>query len=634
MRLSTRLTVAMVALALLTAMAATTAVSNSSLLGGLATLFGGLVLAIVLARSLTRPLVAMTRAVEAFAGDQPMAVPIAASGEIGMLARAFARMAEDVREKAAVLKRAVDERSLADEKFHLAVEASPNGIVMVDAAGAIVLVNAETERLFGYQRDELIGQSVDVLAPAALRGRHRLHRADFALEPRSRRLGEGSHLFGLRKDGSEFPVEIGLNPIRTPNGLLIMSVIIDITESKKARGALLESERQLQQSQKMEAIGQLTGGVAHDFNNILTVITGTIDILSDAVHDQPELAAITKLISEAADRGAELTGHLLAFASKQPLRPRATDVNGLIANAQKLVRPVLGANIEIVAKLAGGARWALVDPTQLSSALLNLAVNARDAMAGGGKLTFETSNVYLDQSYADSNAGVQPGNYLMIAVSDTGSGIPEAVREKVFEPFFSTKAAGKGTGLGLSMVYGFVKQSGGHIRIYSEVGHGTTIRIYLPQAGGQPQQQPAETTLAPILEGGSETVLLVEDDPLVRKSVTRQLESIGYRTIAAADGAEALAVVDSGAAFDLLFTDVIMTGTMNGRQLANEVAKRRPGVNVLFTSGYTEDAIVHRGRPDPGALLLAKPYRKVELARMVRTAIDAGGVGTRGIRAE
>jgi CheY-like chemotaxis protein len=253
-------------------------------------------------------------------------------------------------------------------------------------------------------------------------------------------------------------------------------------------------------------------------------------------------------------------------------------------------------------------------------------------MAGGGKLTFETSNVYLDQSYADSNAGVQPGNYLMIAVSDTGSGIPEAVREKVFEPFFSTKAAGKGTGLGLSMVYGFVKQSGGHIKIYSEVGHGTTIRIYLPQAGGQPQQERAETTLAPMLEGGSETVLLVEDDPLVRKSVTSQLESIGYRTIAAADGAEALAVVDSGAAFDLLFTDVIMTGTMNGRQLANEVAKRRPGVNVLFTSGYTEDAIVHHGRPDPGALLLAKPYRKVELARMVRRAIDAG-VGTRGIRA-
>jgi CheY-like chemotaxis protein len=283
--------------------------------------------------------------------------------------------------------------------------------------------------------------------------------------------------------------------------------------------------------------------------------------------------------------------------------------------------------------LAGGAWWALVDPTQLSSALLNLAVNARDAMAGGGKLTFETSNVYLDQSYADSNAGAQPGNYLMIAVSDTGSGIPEAVREKVFEPFFSTKAAGKGTGLGLSMVYGFVKQSGGHIKIYSEVGHGTTIRIYLPQAGEQPQQQAAETTLAPMLEGGSETVLLVEDDPLVRKSVSRQLESIGYRTIAAADGAEALAVVDSGAAFDLLFTDVIMTGTMNGRQLANEVAKRRPGVNVLFTSGYTEDAIVHHGRPDPGALLLAKPYRKVELARMVRTAIDASGVGTRGIRA-
>jgi CheY-like chemotaxis protein len=256
-------------------------------------------------------------------------------------------------------------------------------------------------------------------------------------------------------------------------------------------------------------------------------------------------------------------------------------------------------------------------------------------MPGGGKLTFETGNVFLDQSYADSNAEVRPGNYLMIAVSDTGSGIPAAIRDKVFEPFFSTKAAGKGTGL--SMVYGFVKQSGGHIKIYSEVGHGTTIRVYLPRAGRQPQQA-AVTGTASTLEGGGETVLLVEDDAMVRRSVTRQLQSIGYRTISTAGAAEALAVVDGGAAFDLLFTDVIMSGTMNGRQLANEVAKRRPGVNVLFTSGYTENAIVHHGRLDAGVLLLAKPYRKSELARMIRTAIDAplsvagGRLGAGGTR--
>jgi CheY-like chemotaxis protein len=294
-----------------------------------------------------------------------------------------------------------------------------------------------------------------------------------------------------------------------------------------------------------------------------------------------------------------------------------------MVESEKLLRPTLGEHVEIKLGLEGTAWPALADPTQLTTALLNLAVNARDAMPGGGKLTLETSNTVLDQSYADANTDVPPGHYVLIAVSDSGGGIPEAIREKVFEPFFTTKDVGKGTGLGLSMVYGFVKQSGGHIKVYSEMGHGTTFKIYLPRACAQPEQV-AETLRDAPLEGGTETILVVEDDVLVRGSVIAQLQSLGYRTLSAANGAEALAIGGSEAAFDLLFTDLIMPGRMNGRQLAEEMAKLRSPLKVLFTSGYTENVIIHHGRLDAGVLLLAKPYRKPDLARMLRRALGAG----------
>ena len=401
--------------------------------------------------------------------------------------------------------------------------------------------------------------------------------------------------------------------VRRRDGNVFNLFVRDITEK-------LAAEEQLRQAQKMEAVGQLTGGIAHDFNNMLTVITGTIEILADAVADKPDLAAIARLISEAADRGAELTSHLLAFARKQPLQPRDTDINTLMWNSAKLLKPALGEHVEIELRLSEDAWPAMVDGNQLVTALLNLAVNARDAMAGGGKLTLETRNVTLDEAYCHANSDVKPGNYVMVAVSDTGHGIPKAILDKVFDPFFSTKEAGKGTGLGLSMVYGFVKQSGGHIKAYSEEGHGTTIRMYLPQADATPLQAD-QAAAAATLESGSETILVVEDDDMVRASVITQLQSLGYDTIAASNAEEALAAVDGGAAFDLLFTDVILTKSMNGRNLAIEIERRRPGTKVLFTSGYTENAIIHHGRLDPGVLLLAKPYRKAELARMLRIAL-------------
>ena len=383
------------------------------------------------------------------------------------------------------------------------------------------------------------------------------------------------------------------------------------------------ADLQLRQAQKMEAVGQLSGGVAHDLNNILTVITGTIEILAEAVADRPQLVAIAKMIDEAADRGADLTQRLLAFARKQPLQPREVDVNSLAIEASNLLRPTLGEQVEVQIMLSGDTARALIDPSQLTNAILNLALNARDAMPDGGKLTIATSNVILDDSYAGIHSEVTAGPYVLIAVTDSGHGIPAGILENVFEPFFTTKDVGKGSGLGLSMVYGFVKQSNGHIKICSEAGLGTTVRIYLPQAIGLAQPITDELASTSILEGGDETILVVEDDDLVRTFVVGQIQSLGYRTLAAVNADAALVVINSAQTIDLLFTDMIMPGSMNGRQLSDAALRRRPSLSVLFTSGYTENMVIHYGRLDAGVLLLAKPYRKSDLARMIRAALAA-----------
>jgi PAS domain S-box-containing protein len=488
-------------------------------------------------------------------------------------------------------------------------ETSQDLILVTDPQGNLVQVSPSSMAILGYQPEEMIGRSaIEFIHPGDLdRTRE---------EMRSARRGQQTRNFETRyvhKDGRSVTLTwMGTwsEPVRRH-----FFVGRDLTEKRAA-------EAQFRQAQKMEAVGQLTGGVAHDFNNILTVITGTIEILAEAVADRPQLAAIAKLIDEAAERGADLTKHLLAFARKQPLQPREIDVNALIVEAAKLLRPTLGEHIEIDSLLADDAWPALVDPSQLTTAILNLALNARDAMPAGGKLALETSNAYLDESYADMHSEVTAGNYVMIAVSDTGSGIPAGDLERVFDPFFTTKEIGKGTGLGLSMVYGFVKQSDGHIKIYSEEGHGTTVKVYLPRASGA-DQAAAEALTTNRVEGGHETILVVEDDELVRKYVVTQIQSLGYITLAARNSAEALAFVEADTAFDLLFTDVIMPGGMNGRQLADEIRKHRPEIKILFTSGYTENAIIHHGRLDFGVLLLAKPYRKSDLAGMIRKALAA-----------
>lgn len=492
------------------------------------------------------------------------------------------------------------------------IDTALDAFVQIDESGSILNWNSQAEKIFGWPRKDALGKNfVELIIAETERGDLRAALDRFLRSGQGQILGNRREIRALRRDGKEFPAELSVTALRRREGILFNGFFRDLTDK-------IAAEDRIRQSEKMEALGQLTGGIAHDFNNILTVITGTIEILADAVEKEPQLAAITRMIDDAAARGADLTQHLLAFARKQPLQPREVDINMLIIDTAKLLRPTLGEHVEIESVFEDETCVATVDPNQLATAILNLSLNARDAMPNGGKLILETGSAFLDDTYANMN-DVRPGRYALIAVSDTGTGIPAGILDKVFNPFFTSKGPGKGTGLGLSMVYGFVKQSAGHIKLYSEEGHGTTIKMYLPPGTGALVASEASSALA--VQGGHETILVVEDDKLVRDYVLTQLHSLGYVTLDAANAAEALAIVEAGNEFDLLFTDVIMPGAMNGRQLANELQRRKPGLKVLFTSGYTENAIIHHGRLDSGVLLLAKPYRKSDMAIMIRRAL-------------
>jgi PAS domain S-box-containing protein len=493
------------------------------------------------------------------------------------------------------------------------IETALDAFVQIDESGDILNWNSQAENIFGWPRQDAVGKNlIELIISGADREVLKAALERFLHSGESQVLERRREFMARRRDGREFKAELSVTALKTREGFLFNGFFRDLTDK-------IAAEDRIRHAEKMEAVGQLTGGIAHDFNNILTVITGTIEILAEAVAQEPQLAAITSMIDEAASRGADLTQHLLAFARKQPLQPRATDVNTLIIDTAKLLRPTLGEQVEIESVFEDEGCVATVDPSQLATAILNLALNARDAMPDGGKLILETASVHLDENYASMHSDVRPGRYALIAISDTGTGIPAAIIDKVFNPFFTSKGPGKGTGLGLSMVYGFVKQSAGHIKIYSEEGHGTTIKMYLPP--GTDDLPAPELSSAVAVQGGYETILVVEDDKLVRDYVLTQLHSLGYVTLDAANAADALAIVEAGKEFDMLFTDVIMPGAMNGRQLAHEIQKSKPGLRVLYTSGYTENAIIHHGRLDSGVLLLAKPYRKSDMAGMIRKAL-------------
>jgi PAS domain S-box-containing protein len=440
------------------------------------------------------------------------------------------------------------------------------------------------------------------------------------------------------------------------NPLRVVGVNVDVTEQKrglvqlraftetleervKERTRELEAEyaaRQkaeeaLRQAQKMEAVGQLTGGIAHDFNNLLTVVLGGIEVIERQIPLLPASPATARIVRakemalHGVQRATTLTNRLLAFSRKQALTPKVLDANRLVSGICELLRRTLGEAVSLETVLAGGLWPSFADANQLENALLNLAVNARDAMPNGGRMTIETANCYLDEAYVEGLAEpVMRGQYVLVAVADTGIGMDRDTVEKAFEPFFTTKDIGKGTGLGLSQVYGFVRQSAGHVKIYSELGEGTTVKIYLPRHLGAKDAAQADLVPEAARAIGTESILLVEDDDDLRTYATDILRELGYRVLAAANGADALRILNANHDIDLLLSDVVMPGGINGRQLADEAIRRRPALKVLFTTGYTRNAIVHHGRLDPGTHLIGKPFSFQELAAKVRARLDAG----------
>ncbi|MBS7539582.1 PAS domain S-box protein [Ancylobacter lacus] len=409
-----------------------------------------------------------------------------------------------------------------------------------------------------------------------------------------------------------------------PQGDLIYCVARDVTLEREAAEALRQAEETLRHAQKMETVGQLTGGIAHDFNNLLQIVTGNLEIIARNLPEEP--ARLRRSLDNAmtgARRAATLTQRLLAFARQQPLAPKKVDANRLVAGMSELLHRTLGETIEIETVQASGLWPVEADPNQLENAILNLAINARDAMPEGGKLTIETSNAMIDGAYAGRHPEVPQGQYVVVCVSDTGSGMDEATLNRAFEPFFTTKEVGRGTGLGLSMVYGFVKQSGGHVKIYSEPGHGSTVKIYLPRFVGPGTAEEDEPAGIPAPEASrDETILVCEDDAGVRSYSLEVLRELGYRVLEAEDGAAALRLLDRTGRIDLLFTDVVLPGGMTGADLAERARKMRPGLKVLFTTGYARNAIVHHGRLDPGVELITKPFGYADLAARVRDLLD------------
>jgi PAS domain S-box-containing protein len=497
------------------------------------------------------------------------------------------------------------------------VDTAVDGVILIDAQGLIMKFNPACERLFKYRSGEVTGQNVRMLMPAPYRSEHDGYIRNFLTTGERKIIGIGREVAGQRKDGSTFPMDLSVGEAKQDGESIFVGIIHDLTDRKK-------TEEQLIQAQKMEAVGQLSGGIAHDFNNLLTVIVGNAEHLAEQLTSREDLKRLADDICSAGERGAELTQRLLAFSRKQTLRPVEIECNQLLDSVHKLLRRTMREDIEIVTDFDPELRAAFADPAQLESAILNLALNAQDAMASGGRLSITTANASLDNQDHNAHPDVRAGEYVLIAVTDNGEGMPKPVLDRVFEPFFTTKDVGKGSGLGLSMVYGFAKQSNGHVSIYSEPGLGTTARMYLPARSAKAKQAPLPPRAdAEISQSRSEAVFIVEDDPFVRSFAVMSLQSLGYRVTAAVDGSDALRKLGTDMHIDLLFTDIVMPGGINGWELADLARKARPKLRVLLTSGYALETLTAQGHLRDGSAILAKPYRKAELARRLREALSA-----------
>ena len=531
-------------------------------------------------------------------------------------------------------------RERQNARYDAVVNSAPDAILTFDAQGVIQLANPAAAREFGYALRELVGLEMTVLLDAPETWNElwtSILDGDVMHRP--------VEVTARRKDGSASFLEVSAARWQSDTRVFVTAILRDVNERRAAEETLrhlnqtleerveertqelLRAEEQLRQAQKMEAVGQLTGGIAHDFNNLLAGIVGSLDLMQTRIAQgrTENVERYAKAAMSSAQRAAALTHRLLAFARRQPLDPKPVNANQLIASMEDLLRRTIGPLHALEIVTAGGLWTTLCDPNQLESAILNLAINARDAMPDGGRLTIETANAYLDDTYAAAQPDLRSGQYVAICITDTGTGMPPDVIERVFEPFFTTKPLGQGTGLGLSMVYGFAKQSEGHVRIYSEVGQGTTIRIYLPRYRGTAQEEPSEVSFAevPRAEAG-ETVLVVEDEPVIRNLIIEVLQDLGYRALEASDGPTGLKVLQSRQRIDLLVTDVGLPG-INGRQLADAARETRPELKVLFITGYAENATLANGFLDPGMEIFTKPFAVEALATRIRSMI----LGTR-----
>ncbi|HYL52804.1 MAG TPA: PAS domain S-box protein [Acidimicrobiia bacterium] len=537
--------------------------------------------------------------------------------------------------------RDVTERVRADAKFHAFLDAAPDATIGVGRDGRIAIVNARAEQVFGYARTELLGAPVELLVPEHARDGHRRHRAHYFADPRDRPMGAGLDLAARRKDGSEFPAEISLATIDTDEGLLVCAAIRDVTDRIEAKAererlrAEAERERlegQVQRAQRLESLGELAGGVAHDFNNLLAAIINFASFAGEEVSvaaSEPGgerwVAVLRDIeqVTRAAKRASQLTHQLLAFARREVVQPRVLNLNSVVAETEQLLRHTIGEHVDLATDLDPDLWPIVADPGRIEQVLVNLAVNARDAMLTGGMLRIDTGNVIADRDYALAHPGLAAGRYVRLRVSDSGTGMDAETQQHAFEPFFSTKPKGEGTGLVLATVYGIILQAGGRSTLYSEPGIGTTFSALLPATTGA-----ATTTLhavdpAPTARGGGETVLVTEDEDAIREVARRILTRNGYPVLLAENGARALEALD---AFEgevhLLLTDVVMPG-MQGKELAEEALRHRPGLRVLYMSGYAQPILASQGTLDPGVVLLEKPFTEQSLLGRVREVLDS-----------
>ena len=506
----------------------------------------------------------------------------------------------------------------AEAKYHGLLESAPDGIVVLNQDGDILLLNARAEKQFGYPRDELLGSNIQEIIPEGFVDPGTANVLRTLPENPAHRTGAGMELYGRRKDGSQFPIEIMLNSLESPEGAMLTVAVRDVSEAK-------QMGRQLRQSQKMEAIGLLTGGIAHDFNNLLGIIIGNLGLIESAVANNKAALKFLTPAQKAAARGAGLTRRLLALSSREELTPAWILAEEAIQETVELARRALGPETTILTNFDRSMPYIFVDATGLGSALLNLAVNARDAMPHGGSLTITTESIELDGSFPSvRTADIQPGHYACISVTDTGHGMSKETLERALEPFFTTKGRDKGTGLGLAMVYGFAKQSGGTVRLYSEQGHGTTVSLYLPLIGAPvPEVLESPQTQSNLRLGG--TVLVVDDEPELLDIAHAYLTEMGYSVLQADNAASAMIMVEQYMEIDLLLTDIIMPGGMTGVELSEKIRQLRPDLKVIYTSGFPADAFTGRFGTKLDGPMLRKPYHRAEFLALIQRTMEAGG---------